>query len=113
MKFVREKLGAKTITHRAGLGEKPGWDFDYTDDEGVLHRVEVKGTVAAAFTSIDLTVGEYKASMTHQKDYWLYLIANCLTDHPKVQRIRNPSAKLANKEWIASPILFNISFRKS
>ncbi|HET7085147.1 MAG TPA: DUF3883 domain-containing protein [Rhizomicrobium sp.] len=110
MKFVRESLGENDVTYRAGMGEKPGWDFEYTDKSGLLHRIEVKGTVSAAFTSIDLTVREYEAAKAHKESYWLYLVANCLTDHPKVQRVQDPASKIESNEWSAEPMLFNITF---
>jgi hypothetical protein len=110
IKFVRETLYAKDVVHRARIGEKPGWDFDYIDQGGMLQRVEVKGTVAAAFTSIDLTVGEYNAAKEHRQSYWIFLVAHCFTDNPVVQRVRDPQEKLLNQDWSAQSVLFNVTF---
>ena len=110
IEFVRDTLGGVDIAHRAAVGETPGWDFDYRDPSGALHRVEVKGTVSGAFSSFDLTVGEYQAAKAHCDSYWLFLVANCLTDRAKVQRIRNPASLIGSGGWTARPILFNVSF---
>lgn len=68
----------------------------------------MKGTASAAFTSIDFTAGELRAAQTHGDQFWLYLVANCLTDRAQVQAIQNPAARLAEGDWTARPILFNI-----
>jgi hypothetical protein len=94
--------------HRAGIGETPGWDIDYVDAAGVLQRVEVKGTVSAAFADIELTAGEMRAAVQHGEGYWLYLVASCLTTHPKVQAIQDPAALLASGKWTAVATLFSV-----
>lgn len=106
--FIRHTLNPATLVHRAAQAETPGWDIDYVDSSGELQRVEVKGTVSAAFTSIDFTAGELRAAQTHGDKFWLYLVANCLTDRAQVQAIQNPAARLAEGDWTARPILFNI-----
>ena len=79
-RYIRERVaGCTDCVHRAAIDETPGWDIDYFDVDGVLQRVEVKGTIAAAFTSIDLTANEMNAATTHGSNYWLYLVAGCLS----------------------------------
>jgi len=102
--------GCTTCVHRAGEGETPGWDIDYVDPLGVLQRVEVKGTVAGAFTGVDLTAGEMRAAKFHRECYWLYLVAGCLTPNPKIQAICNPAAKLLHGEWAAKPAVYTVRF---
>lgn len=106
--FIRETLKATSVVHRAAQGETPGWDIDYRDTAGLLHRVEVKGTVSGAFTTIEFTAGELKAARTHSGGYWLYLIAGCLTDHPRLQRIRNPAKRIASRGWGCTPVLYRV-----
>jgi hypothetical protein len=50
----------------------------------------VKGTVAGAFTTIDLTAKEMKAAEAWGESYWLYLVANCLSDYRKCAAYRIP-----------------------
>jgi hypothetical protein len=85
-------LGCTDCVRRAALDETPGWDIDYLDSNGRLQRVEVKGTVAAAFTGVDITANELRAARTHGSDYWLFLVARCMSDSPRVQAILIPRA---------------------
>jgi Domain of unknown function (DUF3883) len=81
-------VGCSDCVHRAAVAEMPGWDIDYVDINGVLQRVEVKGTLAAALTGIDLTANEMSAAQTHGSNYWLYLVAGCLTATPKSKQYK-------------------------
>jgi hypothetical protein len=58
-----------------------------------------------------MTANEMSAARIHGDRYWLFLVAGCLTDAPRVQAIQNPAAKLAADEWSATPTLFSIKFR--
>jgi hypothetical protein len=88
-------------------------DIDYFDVDGVLQRVEGKGTIAAAFTGIDLTAKEMNAAVAHGTNYWLYLVAGCLAASPKVQAIQDPAGKLHTGEWSATPAVYSLKFAPS
>lgn len=105
-----EVAGCTACTHRAAVGETPGWDIDYRDAKGLLQRVEVKGTIAAAFASIDLTANEMKAAKEHAAQYWLCLVAECETKQPKIQLIQNPARRIASGEWAASATAYAVRF---
>ena len=108
LEFLEGLGGCAEIVHRAAQGETPGWDIDYRDAEGLLHRVEVKGTVAAAFTHIDLTANELRAAQEHGKGYWIYLVAGCLGSQPSIQRVCDPAGLLAGGNWVAKPALYSV-----
>lgn len=108
VEFLKSQGGHAEIVHRAAIQETPGWDIDYRDANGVLHRVEVKGTVGGAFTSIDLTANEMRAAQKHGSEYWIFLVANCLTDRPRIQRICAPGDRLAQGAWVATPAVFGV-----
>lgn len=111
LRYIQEHVaGCSAWVHRAAAGETPGWDIDYLDAAGALQRVEVKGTVAGAFTGVELTAGEMRAAKAHGDGYWLCLVANCLTDLPKVQMVRNPAERIGKGEWSASPSVFAVRF---
>ena len=113
-RYIRERIaGRSDCVHRAAIDETPGWDIDYVDVSGVLQRVEVKGTIAAAFTGIDMTANEMNAATTHGSNYWLYLVAGCLTATPKIQAIQNPIGRLTSGEWSATPAVFSLRFASS
>jgi len=107
LEFLNSLGGCAEIVHRAAQGETPGWDIDYRDAGGVLHRVEVKGTVAAAF--IDLTANELRAAQKHRDGYWIYLVAGCMGPQPSIQRICHPASLLEVGNWVATPALYSIS----
>jgi hypothetical protein len=102
--------GCVQCVHRAAQGETPGWDIDYLDSGGVLQRVEVKGTVGNAFTGVEMTAGEMRAAKAHGQGYWLYLVAGCLTDRPKVQAVRDPATQIAEGNWATTPVVFSVKF---
>lgn len=106
--FLEAHGGCADVVHRAARGETPGWDIDYRDPSGTLHRVEVKGTVAAAFTTIDITRNELRAAREHGDQYWIFLVASCLTDRPRIQRICNPAARLTEGVWTATPMVYSV-----
>lgn len=108
VEFLRRLGGCAEVVHRAAQLETPGWDIDYRDATGALHRVEVKGTLGGAFATIDLTANELRAAQEHGDKYWIFLVANCLTDRPRIHRICDPAAKLSHGAWIATPALFSI-----
>lgn len=101
---------ATQVVHRAGVGETPGWDIDFLDRDSRLQRVEVKGTVAGGFTGVEFTAGELRAARAHGEDYWLYLVAGCLTTAPRVHAVRDPASQLATGLWTAAPILYQLRF---
>jgi hypothetical protein len=83
---------------------------DYTDKDGILQRVEVKGTIDAVFTGVQMTRGELDAAKAHGSNYWLFLVAGCLTNVPRVQTICDPARKLLSGDWSARAELFSIRF---
>lgn len=114
LRFIRNEMaGSSNWVHRASQGETPGWDIDYLDHSGMLQRVEVKGTIAAAFSSVELTANEMAAAKTHGRAYWLCLVANCETASAKIQFIQDPFSKLAAGEWSARPAVYSIRFAGS
>ena len=109
LRFIELNVaGASNITHRAAVGETPGWDIDFVGGDGTLHRVEVKSTVGRAFATIDVTANEMRAAKSHGADYSIYLVANCLTDSPLIQRFPNPAALISAGVWSATPALFSV-----
>jgi hypothetical protein len=107
IEFIKAEIpGAHGVRHVAFEGDKPGWDIEYFDAAKTLQRVEVKGTVAAAFPNFQLTAGELNAALKWGQTYWLFLIARC-EGRSIITRINNPAAMLGS-EWNAEPVAFRI-----
>jgi hypothetical protein len=87
-------MGATEIRHVAADGETPGWDIQYRDADGELNAVEVKGASGSAFPNFELTQGEFNAARRFGRLYSVYLVADCFSSDPKVQRIHDPAALL-------------------
>ena len=110
LRILQDIKGSTDHIHRAAIGETPGWDLDYLDANGSLHRVEVKGTQAAAFRNIEITANELAAAKRYGSDFSLFLVAKCMSNSPRYQIITNPAQLLDHKEWEIEPTTFRIHF---
>jgi len=110
LRILQDIEGSTDHIHRAAIGETPGWDLDYLDANGRLHRVEVKGTQAAAFRNIEITANELVAAKRYGSDYSLLLIAKCMSAAPSYQLISNPAELMEQGGWDVEPTSFRISF---
>jgi len=104
-----DTLGAKNIRWISRDGLKPGWDLQYEDQAGEVVAIEVKGTAAAIFASIDLTAGEWRAASSLGDQFWLYLVACCCGIEPIIQRIRNPAILLESGLAALTPVVYRFS----
>jgi Domain of unknown function (DUF3883) len=102
-------LGARNIRWVADEGSTPGWDLQYENEEGDLIAVEVKGTTAPQFGSIDITAGEWNAAQALGDHYWFYLVANCGTTQPVLQRVRNPVRLLESGAAQLVPVVYRFT----
>jgi hypothetical protein len=109
LKYIRERLaGVTCIRHVAQFGETPGWDIQYTDSDGELVAVEVKGASGAAFSNFELTEGELAAARKLRSRYWIYLVAGCLGLRPRLHRVQNPHALLEQSALTIEPLVWRI-----
>ena len=107
--FLRSQPYVRDLTWRARGGETPGWDIDYIDETGELVRVEVKGTTASAFVSIDITAGEWRAAQTHGWRYHLYLVADCTSTRPQIEIVKDFVDSVASGKFVFDPVVFRIT----
>lgn len=106
LKRLRETLTPderETLRWVAGAGETPGWDIEYTDKAGQLIRIEVKATTSTRFPSFELTAQEWAAAETHRGRYWVYLVADCRSTAPKVEKINDPFGMMSKGQLAATP----------
>ena len=61
----------------ARSGKTPGWDIQCSTAVGELVAVEVKGTTAGGFPSVEVTANEWAGAKRLRNNYWLYLVAVC------------------------------------
>lgn len=96
-----ETLGAKVhdvhtspLSRAMGLGDNPGFDLlSIRKDNKVC--IEVKGRVESG--AVEMTENEWAKACNIRQDYWLYVVYNCGTAHPRLLRIQDPFKKLVVK----------------
>ncbi len=77
---------------RAGLPDWPGFDILSVGLGGTGRNIEVKGRARAG--AVEITDNEWAAACNLRCDYWLYVVFDCATPHPRLVRVRDPFGKL-------------------
>jgi superfamily II DNA or RNA helicase len=84
--------------------EARGWHVESTEDEpvnfdllsvraGERRCIEVKGR--AGVGPVQLTWSEHAKSIELGDEYWLYVVLDCATEHPRLYRVQDPAKALA------------------
>jgi superfamily II DNA or RNA helicase len=80
------------LARAAGLEDYPGFDLlSHRADEG-QRGIEVKGRVGVG--EVELTENEWVRACNQRDLYWLYVVFDCGTSHPRLLRVRDPFGKL-------------------
>jgi hypothetical protein len=111
LKWLRETLKEEereSLDWVAGKGEKPGWDMKYKDLNGQRVAVEVKGTAAAGFTSIELTANEWAAAIDLRDKFCPCLVTSCRGDEPGIYSIRDPYGAKLDGRILVSPASWRV-----
>lgn len=88
--------------------QRLGWDVEYTASPEGKVAVEVKGTTASGFESVELTAREWEAAERLRDRFWLYLVADTLGRTPAIQAIRDPYALVADGGWQITPVTWRL-----
>jgi SNF2 family DNA or RNA helicase len=82
--------------------------FDLLSTLGLERRcIEVKGRAGVA--RVELTWSEFAKSQELGDDYWLYVVLDCVTDQPRLYRVRNPAKALAGAWEPALDVRYRIA----
>lgn len=103
-----DRLGATELCWIAQEGETPGWDIQYLDAHGKLTAIEVKGTSATAFNSVELTRNEWDAARKLGERYYLFLVAECLSISPKFQMVKSPADLVDTGDLTITPLRWRL-----
>ncbi len=97
-----EAAGAKVLdvstpekARKAGLGDWPGFDLLSRYSNGEEKAIEVKGRAIGG--NINISENEWGRAFNVRDKYWLYVIYDCATAHPQLNRVRDPWGKLIAK----------------
>lgn len=80
------------LARRAGLPDWPGFDILSVHPGDAARSIEVKGRARAG--AVEMTDNEWAAACNLRDDYWLYVVFDCATSHPRLIRVRDPFDKL-------------------
>lgn len=77
---------------RVGLTASPGFDLLSQRRNGDRLCIEVKGRRGVG--DIELTENEWVRSANLRREYWLYVVYDCVSSQPRLVRIHDPFQKL-------------------
>jgi superfamily II DNA or RNA helicase len=89
---VVKDVSTPALARAAGLPERPGFDLLSLQPAGEERGIEVKGR--AGIGDIELTENEWVRACNLRERYWLYVVYECATAHPRLLRIQDPFGKL-------------------
>src|SRR6266545_3075140 len=79
----------------AGLSANPGFDIESRRPGEDPRAIEVKGR--ASIGDIELTENEWIRACNVRERYWLYVVYDCASPHPRLLRVQDPFSKLIVK----------------
>ena len=90
------------LARKAGLTDWPGFDLlsrrpPAADRPPEELAIEVKGR--RGHGGIELKDNEWANACNLRGKYWLYVVFDCATAHPRLVRVRDPFGKLLAKTW--------------
>lgn len=94
-KATVKNVSTPALARLAGLGDWPGFDLHSRRPDGTELCIEVKGR--AGIGDIELTENEWVKACNLQDRYWLYVVFDCGSAHPRLLRVQNPFTKLLVK----------------
>ena len=91
------------LARRAGLTDWPGFDLR-SRRPGEERAIEVKGRAGSG--NVEMSENEWARACNLRDGYWLYVVFDCATPHPRLVRVRDPFARLlvGSRESIACTI---------
>ncbi len=89
---VVKDVSTPELARKAGLGDWPGFDLHSRRPDGTELCIEVKGR--AGIGDIELTENEWPKACNLRDRYWLYVVFECASAHPRLLRVQDPFAKL-------------------
>lgn len=78
-----------------GLSDYPGFDLLAVYPSGHRRAVEVKGRAQTG--DVEVSDNEWARACNLRGEYWLHVVFDCATAHPRLVRVQDPFAKLLVK----------------
>jgi superfamily II DNA or RNA helicase/transcriptional regulator with XRE-family HTH domain len=90
--FTVTDVSTPEKSRAAGLGESPGFDLLSRHPLREERAIEVKGR--AGIGDIELTQNEWVKACNLRARYWLYVVYDCASAHPRLLKVRDPFGTL-------------------
>lgn len=87
-----EDVSTPELARLAGFEKPPGFDLLSHRPADEKRCIEVKGRRAVG--DIELTENEWAKAANLRQEYWLYVVYDCATAHPRLLRVQDPFVKL-------------------
>ena len=94
------------LARRAGLPDWPGFDILSVGPGDAVRNIEVKGRARAG--AVEISDNEWAAACNLRCDYWLYVVFDCATSHPRLVRVRDPFGKLLASSRSSNSVTVNV-----
>lgn len=91
LQSLGKEVQKDSIIWHAKIGETPGYDISYLDENGEQVCVEVKSTTGKKFMNFIMTSNEIESAKELKNKYKIFLVADCLSQKPKIKVIDNPT----------------------
>ena len=89
--YLKNQDGVRDLVWHANIGETPGYDISYLNQQGEKICIEVKSTSAKSFLNFIMTTNEVECAKKIGKNYKIYLVADCFSEKPQMNVINNPT----------------------
>jgi poly-beta-hydroxyalkanoate depolymerase len=109
--WLREHLSEderSTIDWLARRGETPGWDISYTTRDGQEIAVEVKATVSARVSVIEVTANEWQAAEQRGPEYIVAIVTGAMSPHPRIALLRDPVHTAESAGIVVAPSSYRL-----
>lgn len=83
------------LARSAGLGDHPGFDLLSCRLDGEERAIEVKGRAGSG--QVEITENEWARACNLDGRYWLYVVYDCATPHPRLVRVKDPFWRLISQ----------------
>src|SRR5262249_24553344 len=92
---VVRNVSTPELAIAAGLTPNPGSDLESRRPGEQVRAIEGKGR--AGIGDIELTENEWIRACNLRQRYWLYVVYDCASPHPRLLRVQDPFSKLIVK----------------
>lgn len=89
---IVQDVSTPQLARAVNLMDYPGFDLLSVRPNGDERAIEIKGR--AGIGDVELTENEWVKACNLRDRYWLYVVFDCASSHPRLLRIQDPFGKL-------------------